>query len=129
MSRVEVFASDRHRLHDPEHEIEASRLQPPFEHPGRAEAIRAALAADERFVIVEPPRRGTEPIEAVHDPGLVRFLASAWEEYQREVGPTHDVIPDVFAMPGLRAGMGAGRGEPATVAPASAGGASRRPRR
>ena len=43
---MRVFASDRHRQHDPEHEIESSGLQPPFEHPGRAEAIRAALAAD-----------------------------------------------------------------------------------
>ena len=56
---MKVFASSRHRLHDPEHEIEASRLQPPFEHPGRAETIRGTLAADERFAIEEPPERGT----------------------------------------------------------------------
>jgi acetoin utilization deacetylase AcuC-like enzyme len=116
VSELTVFASTRHRLHDPEHEIEASRLQPPFEHPGRAEAIRATLAADDRFVIEEPPERSTAPIEAVHDPGLVRFLASAWEEYQRDVHPSHDVVPDVFALSGLRAGMEEGRGEPATVA-------------
>jgi acetoin utilization deacetylase AcuC-like enzyme len=106
MNRVPVLASERHRLHDPEHEIEASALQAPFEHPGRADAIRAALAGDERFAISEPARQGTDVIEAVHDPGLVRFLASAWEEYQRAIGPTHDVVPDVFAMSGLRAGMG-----------------------
>jgi acetoin utilization deacetylase AcuC-like enzyme len=112
---VRVFASPRHQLHDPEHEIESSGLQPPFEHPGRAEAIRAALVADGGFEIAEPPDWGTAPIEAVHDPGLVRFLASAWEEYQRDVRPAHDVVPDVFALPGLREGMGGGRGEPATV--------------
>jgi acetoin utilization deacetylase AcuC-like enzyme len=113
---VKIFASPRHQLHDPDHEIEASRLQPPFEHPGRAEAIREALVADARFVIGEPSEWGTAPIEAVHDPGLVRFLASAWEEYQQEVHPAHDVVPDVFAHRGLRAGMGDGRGEPASVA-------------
>jgi acetoin utilization deacetylase AcuC-like enzyme len=112
---VRVFASPRHELHDPEHEIESSGLQPPFEHPGRAEAIRAALVADGGFEITEPPDWGTAPIEAVHDPGLVRFLATAWEEYQRDVRPAHDVVPDVFALPGLREGMGDGRGEPATV--------------
>ena len=112
---MRVFASPRHQLHDPEHEIESSGLQPPFEHPGRAEAIRAALVADGAFEIAEPHDWGTAPIEAVHDPGLVRFLASAWEEYQREVRPAHDVVPDVFALSGLRAGMGVGRGEPATV--------------
>ena len=104
-SPVPVFASDRHRGHDPQHEIESSGLQPPFEHPGRAEAIRAALAADDRFAISEPASIGTAPIEAVHDPGLVRFLATAWQDYQRDVRPTHDVVPDVFALPGLRAGM------------------------
>jgi acetoin utilization deacetylase AcuC-like enzyme len=113
---VKVFASPRHQLHDPDHEIQVSGLQPPFEHPGRAEAIRAALAADERFVIAEPADWGTASIEAVHDPGLVRFLASAREEYQRDVRSAHDVVPDVFALPGLRAGMGGGHGEPATVA-------------
>jgi acetoin utilization deacetylase AcuC-like enzyme len=113
---VRVFASPRHQLHDPDHELEASRLQQPFEHPGRAEAIRAALAADERFVIAEPGDWSTAPIEAVHDPALVRFLASAWEEYQRDVHPAHDVVPDVFAHRRLRDGMGDGSGEPATVA-------------
>ena len=112
---IRVFASDRHRAHDPEHEIEASALQVPFEHPGRAEVIRAALAADRRFEVLEPSDAGTSVIEAVHDPGLVRFLASAWEEYQSDVKPSHDVVPDVFAMPGLRDGMG-GRSEPTAVA-------------
>lgn len=115
MPTVPVFASDRHRFHDPDAEIESSGLQPPFEHPGRADAIRAALAADPRFAIEEPPDAGTAPIEAVHDPGLVRFLASAWSEYQQSVKAAHDVVPDVFALPGLREGMGA-RGEPAGVA-------------
>jgi acetoin utilization deacetylase AcuC-like enzyme len=112
---MRVFASARHRGHDPEHEIESSRLQPPFENPRRAEVILAALCAEDRFDVAEPAAWGTAPIEAVHEPGLVRFLAAAWEEYQGEIGPTHDVVPDVFAMPGLRAGMG---GIDAAVEPA-----------
>jgi len=103
---MRVFASERQRLHDPEHELESSGFQTPFEHPGRADVIRAALAADARFVIAEPDPAGTGPIEAVHDPGLVRFLETAWDEYQRDVRPVHDVVPDVFALSGLRAGMG-----------------------
>jgi acetoin utilization deacetylase AcuC-like enzyme len=103
---VKVVYTLRHRLHHPEHELERSRLQPPFEHPGRAEAIRAALAADDRFELVAPDEWGTAPIEAVHEPGLVRFLETAWAEYQEAYGPTHDVVPDVFALPALREGMG-----------------------
>jgi acetoin utilization deacetylase AcuC-like enzyme len=106
MTRVLAVASDRHRGHDPDRELEGSRFQPPFERPHRADVIRAALAADDRFELVEAGEWGTAPIEAVHEPGLVRFLATAWAGYQREHGPTHDVVPDVFAMPGLRDGMG-----------------------
>jgi acetoin utilization deacetylase AcuC-like enzyme len=110
-----TFASPLHRLHDPERELESSAFQAPFENPQRAELILAALIGDGHFDVAEPAEWGTAPIEAVHDPGLVRFLATAWADYQREVGPTHDVVPDVFAMPGLRAGMGVGDGEPSRV--------------
>jgi acetoin utilization deacetylase AcuC-like enzyme len=111
---VKVVYTLRHHLHHPEHEIEASRFQPPFEHPGRAEVIRAALAADDRFEFVAPDEHGVQPIEAVHDAKLVRFLQSAWLEYQHDHGPTRDVVPDMFAMPALRDGMGAAR-EPQPV--------------
>ncbi len=101
-----VVASDRHRLHAPIAEIESSGLQPPFEHPGRADAIRATLAADDRFSIVEPDAWGAEVISAVHDPGLVEFLERAWADYQLRHPGTHDVVPDVFAVPGLVEGIG-----------------------
>ena len=103
---MKVVYTLRHRLHHPERELEGSSFQEPFEHPGRAETIRAALAADDRFELVAPDEWGQEPIEAVHDPGLVAFLESAWRDYQIERGATHDVIPDVFSMPALREGMG-----------------------
>jgi acetoin utilization deacetylase AcuC-like enzyme len=112
---VKVVYTLRHRLHHPQRELEASTFQEPLEHPGRAEIIRAALAADPAFEFIAPDEYGTEPIEAVHDRGLVEFLSTAWEEYQRERGHTHDVVPDVFAMPGLREGMGPAR-QPENVA-------------
>ena len=104
----------RHRLHHPERELEGSAFQQPFEHPGRAEVIRAALAADTRFELVAPDEWGKAPIEAVHDPGLVAFLETAWQDYQIERRAAHDVIPDLFAMPALREGM-APVGEPASI--------------
>jgi acetoin utilization deacetylase AcuC-like enzyme len=112
---VKVVYTLRHRHHHPRAEVEAGALQEPFEHPGRAEIIRAALAADDAFEFVAPDDWGTAPIEAVHHPGLVEFLETAWGLYQDAHGPTHDVVPDVFAMPGLRDGM-----EPA-VEPTSIG--------
>jgi acetoin utilization deacetylase AcuC-like enzyme len=100
-----VVATDRHRLHAPLAEIEASGLQPPFEHPGRADAILTTLGADDRFTVVEPDDWGEGPVRAVHDPGLVDFLARAWREYQSVHPGTHDVVADVFVQPGLLAGM------------------------
>ncbi len=111
---MKVVYTLRHRLHHPQREFEASGFQEPLEHPERAEIIRAALAADDTFELTAPDEFGLDPIEAVHDPGLVRFLESAWEEYQHERGHTHDVVPDVFAMSALRDGMGPAR-EPASV--------------
>jgi len=107
-----VFASDRHKNHAPRAEIEASGLQPPFEHPGRAEAIRNTLADDSRFEFAEPDPWGVGPIEAVHDPGLVAFLERAWADYQVAHPDTHDVVPDFFPMSGLMDGMGGFPREP-----------------
>lgn len=101
-----VVASERHRGHAPLAEIESSGLQPPFEHPGRADEIHRTLINDRVFTIAEPTSWSAEPIEAVHDPGLVRFLRRAWADYQVAHPGTHDVVPDVFAMPGLLDGVG-----------------------
>jgi acetoin utilization deacetylase AcuC-like enzyme len=111
---IVVSSPDGQRQHSPQTEFESSRLQVPFEHPGRADAIHAVLSTDDRFEVREPHEWGTAPIEAVHDPGLVQFLRRAWTEYQLEHPDTHDVIPDVFQLPGLMAGMG-GFNEPTTI--------------
>jgi acetoin utilization deacetylase AcuC-like enzyme len=102
---VKVVYTDAHLLHDPHAEIEASSIHPPYEHVGRALAIRDALIADPAFAVVAPATWGTAPIEAVHAPELVRFLSSAWAEYQREVPGTREVFAEVFYRPGIRRGM------------------------
>lgn len=102
---MKVVYTLRHRHHHPRAEVEGGAIQEPFEHPGRAEIIRAALADDDTFELIAPDDWGTAPIEAVHHPGLVEFLETAWDLYQEVNGPTHDVVPDVFAMAGLRDGM------------------------
>jgi acetoin utilization deacetylase AcuC-like enzyme len=111
---MRVVYTDAHRRHDPHVEFETSRAHPPFEHTGRAEAIRETLAADSRFVIDGPTRYGTGAIAAVHDPGLVRFLGEAWGLYQQRNGPTREVVPDVFFRPALREGMSPAH-EPAAI--------------
>lgn len=111
---MKVVYTLRHRSHHPQFELENGALQEPFEHPGRAEIIRSALAADGFFEFIAPDEWGTEPIEAVHDPGLVDFLAEAWLEYQQANGFTHDVVPDLFSLAAIRDGMGRGT-EPVAI--------------
>jgi len=111
---MKVVYSPAHRGHDPKTGIELSTIIPAFEHIGRAEAIRETLQSDSRFDLVLPPDWGLAPIEAVHDGGLIRFLATGWAEYQQAVGPTADVAPDVFYRPALRNGMSE-RSEPQSV--------------
>jgi acetoin utilization deacetylase AcuC-like enzyme len=102
---VRAVYTPAHLLHDPRIEIEQSGWHSPWEHIGRAEAIRGALAGDPMFDLVEPDSWGLDPIRAVHDRGLVDFLAGAWAEYQLVNPGTRDVVPDVFYRPGLRRGM------------------------
>lgn len=106
---MKAVYSPLHLRHDPSVEIEASSLQSPFEHGGRIEVIREALVAHGGFDMAEPDEWGSGPVEHVHDPGLVRFLETAWADYQREVRSVREVVPDVFAVAGLRRGMGPGR--------------------
>jgi acetoin utilization deacetylase AcuC-like enzyme len=112
--RMQVVYTAAHLRHDPKFAIEQSQILPTFEHIGRAEAIRETLQADSRFVFSAPTEWGLGPIEAVHDAGLIRFLATGWAEYQAVAGATADVMPDVFYRPALRKGMPE-RGEPASV--------------
>ena len=106
---MKVVYTAAHLLHDPQTGIEQSRLMSPWEHIGRGEAIHATLSTDDRFSLVAPTDWGTDPITAVHDAGLLRFLGTAWNEYQLAAGPTADVVPDVFYRPALRHGMTPGR--------------------
>jgi acetoin utilization deacetylase AcuC-like enzyme len=109
--------SPLHRRHAPTVEVELGRPVAQYELPARADEIRRALSeAPDRFRVVEPTSHGVGPIEAVHDPGLVAFLGSAWEQVHREEGLA-EAIPDTVVHPALRAGMG--------PAPAPAGAAAR----
>ena len=103
---MQVVHTPRHRGHDPQFEFESSALQPAIENLARAEIILTALADDPSFSLIEADRWGREPIEAIHDPRLVRFLEEAWSQYQRHRPGTREVVPDVFLRPELREGMG-----------------------
>jgi acetoin utilization deacetylase AcuC-like enzyme len=102
---MQVVYSAEHRRHDPATEIESGQAIPQREAPERAERIRARLGADGRFTFAAPSEHGTPPIEAVHDPAMVAFLATAWDEL-RAAGEPPEPVPDTFLHVAVRDGMG-----------------------
>jgi acetoin utilization deacetylase AcuC-like enzyme len=104
---IPVVWSDRCRLHDPGGEIFVGVRTPGTEVVGRADAILAALAeADAR--VVDAEQHPDSALQAVHDPALLRFLETAWDEWigaglDRERAQDR-VVPYVFAHAALTSG-------------------------
>src|SRR4029453_14746798 len=64
--------------------------------PERAERIRSTLEADGGFTIEGPTEHGTDPILAVHDPGLLRFLEEAWPAARAQSVGRPFLMPDTY---------------------------------
>jgi acetoin utilization deacetylase AcuC-like enzyme len=98
-----VVWSDDCLLHEPGAEIWVGVSTPAAETPARAEAIRAAL--DARVVEAEP--HADDVLLEVHDPELLAYLASAWQEWELAGLPEdpgqNRVVPYVFAHAALGA--------------------------
>ena len=97
-----VVWSDRCLLHEPGKEMWVGLPMPAAETPDRIERIRAALEGA-NFVQAQPP--DDEILRGIHDEALLRYLKSAWNEWQ-SVGLPDDpgqerVVPYVFAHPAL----------------------------
>jgi len=95
--------SDECLRHEPEAEVWVGVRTPATEVPARALAIREALVAagaDE----VAAAAHDDSALLAVHDPALVEFLRTAWEEWSRASLPSDRVVPYVFAREDLTSG-------------------------
>jgi acetoin utilization deacetylase AcuC-like enzyme len=103
---MRVVHSPLHRLHDPEHEVQFGTPLPMRETPARAESILTALEADGRSELSLPVEHGDAPIEAVHDPAMIRFLASFWSEWRAAGYVASEAFPDSILHPAIRQGMG-----------------------
>ena len=103
---VPVVWSPSTLKHDPVHEVWVGVATPAEEIAERVEAILVALAD---HPLVEASVSPDEMLASVHDPGLLRFLASAAERwadggYDEEVGQQR-VVPYVFPTPAMSAGL------------------------
>lgn len=117
---MKVVYSPAHLGHDVRHETYLGQPVDANEVAERAEIIRAALAADGGFEEIGPTDHGEAPITAVHDPGLVRFLAEAWPAVERERIDRQYLVADTYPTFKLFEGMSPefawGQPEPTAVA-------------
>ena len=102
---MKVIYSPEHKQLVPPYSVEAGVHGAPPDVPDRAEAILRDLLADDGFEIEAPTEHGLEPILALHDPGLVRFLETAWDLWTAE-GRSQPLYPDTFMHRSVREGMG-----------------------
>jgi acetoin utilization deacetylase AcuC-like enzyme len=106
-----VTWSDEHRLHAPESAVWVGVPIAADELPERAELIRDALAAAGAEILDAIPH-SDDALLAVHDPGLVEFLRTAWADWQAsgmaaEAGQP-DVVGYIYPTPGLLDGLAPG---------------------
>ena len=107
---VSFVWSDECLRHEPEAEVWVGTRTPATEVPARLLAIRGELlsvGANE----VAAQAHDDSAVLAVHDPALVEFLRTAWDEWASAPLPSDRVVPYVFAREELTSGR-----EPATPA-------------
>ena len=102
---MRVVYSPAHLGHDIERETFLGEPIPAFEVAERAERIRQSLIADGGFELGEPSEHGLDPIHAVHDPALVRFLEQAWPELRRQAVARDALIADTYPNRRMFEGM------------------------
>jgi acetoin utilization deacetylase AcuC-like enzyme len=102
---MQVVYSPAHLAHEVTFETVMGQPVPANEVAERIELIRESLEADGRFTLVEPSEHGQEPILAVHDEGLVRFLEEAWADLRRSGIDRRALIPEALAVRGLDEGF------------------------
>ncbi|WP_121252822.1 histone deacetylase family protein [Nocardioides ferulae] len=102
-----VVWSPTTREHDPRHEVWVGVPTPAVEVPSRVDEILGALG--ERHPLVPARGHSDEPLARVHAPELLRFLATAAEQWA--AGPYADLVgqdrmvPYVFPTAALLQGM------------------------
>src|SRR5215471_10966250 len=95
--------SDDCLRHEPDAEVWVGVRTPATEVPGRGLAIREALL-EVGAVEVRAVAHDDAALLAVHDPALVEYLRTAWEDWSSATLPSDRVVPYIFARSGLTSG-------------------------
>ena len=117
---MQVVYTSAHLAHDVREETYLGQPVPANEVAERAEIIRGALEADGGFAFASPTEHGEDPITAVHDPGLLRFVRDAWPEVERARIERPYLVADTYPTfrlyEGMSAELVASRPEPSEIA-------------
>ena len=84
--------SDDHALQDGKAELVDGRLVPCFEMPRRAYLVRDRVVEVRLGDVIGPQSFGRAPLERVHTPDFVQFLATAWDRWVA-TGRDYDALP------------------------------------
>ena len=90
------------RHHRPAYVVKGGERSPSYDVPERVDSILAALREADLGPVIAPNDVGLEPIRAVHDAGMVEYLATAYARQCRESGESKPVFPTFFPPPGQR---------------------------
>jgi acetoin utilization deacetylase AcuC-like enzyme len=91
-----------HRDHRPAYVIKGGERSPSYDVPERVDGILAAIRRADLGPVIAPDDAGLEPVRAVHDAGMVAYLATAYARQRRESGEEKPVFPTFFPAPGQR---------------------------
>ena len=98
---MRVVASAKHRVLDPPHEVAHGQVAPASDVPARVDVILDALEPATWVHLAAVREHGIEPVGWLHDPDLVHFLETAWDEWTA-TGATGPLFPDTIMHAGLR---------------------------
>ena len=101
--RVPVVSSVRHVGHRPDVEVQCGVALPAFDVAERLAVALDAVARRADVELVEAAEHGLGPVHAVHDEGMVAFLATCWESmaHLRPDAAVELLFADTFPHPGL----------------------------
>jgi acetoin utilization deacetylase AcuC-like enzyme len=94
---MKVIYSDKHRLHAPARQFAWGASKPHDDPPERAEAILSALCGAGHEV-AGPRSFGPEPLQRVHSPDYLEYLATAHASWTAAGKPAGEVIPSTFPV-------------------------------
>jgi acetoin utilization deacetylase AcuC-like enzyme len=90
------------RTHQPTYIVKQGQHAPSFDVPERIDSILAGIEMSGLGPVIEPIDAGLETVRAVHDGGMIEYLATAYERQEADANVSTPVFPTFFPPPGQR---------------------------